>query len=383
MASRFRTILSTLSIIGVSVGVSLIAVEFVVRLVIPQQVPVVEPGLFLPTEGLEYEHAPNLAIQHNVGEGPVHYFTDEKGYRIAAPNSPNDLPNDDSEFKVLALGDSFLEAVAVEYEATMTARLEVAYRECIGSGVRIHNTGVRGWDPNHYLIKARQELPSGDYDAVVTFVFLGNDIIEVPRDSFPARTETKRSWTFPRSYRDLVGNVLQPLYRNVGVKSHLVLMVKSRSNTLLAQLGLTKNGLSKTLVVSEERSEYWTTTADVVEQIDREARANGVPALFVIIPADYQIDQKLGKALIRGANLDATTVDFDQPNRILKREFQERGLRVIDSAPSLRSAFDDGEKVYLSIDRHLSGQGHRVVSEDVLPHLASILDPSNPTAACG
>jgi hypothetical protein len=55
--------------------------------------------------------------------------------------------------ELVALGDSYLEAMQVEYEDTMTALLEKRLSSRLGRSMRILNTGVGGWDPNQYRIQ--------------------------------------------------------------------------------------------------------------------------------------------------------------------------------------------------------------------------------------
>ena len=72
---------------------------------------------------------------------------------------------------MLALGDSFLEALQVEYEDTMTAYIERGLFAQLGAEVQVVNTGVSGWDPNQYLMQAREELANDTYDLVVVFLY--------------------------------------------------------------------------------------------------------------------------------------------------------------------------------------------------------------------
>ncbi len=91
------------------------------------------------------------------------------------------------------------------------------------------------------------------------------------------------------------------------------------------------------------------------------------------MPADYQIDQRLGENYAAGSGFGLEEIDLDQSNRILEDEMRRRGLRVIDLTGELREAFLSGHAPYLLLDRHLSEAGHRVVVDKVFPVVQSFL----------
>ena len=87
------------------------------RIVAPQPLVQIRPDIWMPVDGLGYQLAPNLDTTINTGEGSVRLLTDEKGHRIGLQGPPN------GERKILAVGDSFLEGLQVEYEELVTTRL--------------------------------------------------------------------------------------------------------------------------------------------------------------------------------------------------------------------------------------------------------------------
>src|SRR4029450_2715482 len=126
---------------------------------------------YIPTEQLAWRHALNVDTRVNTGEREIRWRTDDQGMRIGG-----DLSNP-SEMTRVALGDSYLEAMQVEYEDTMTALLEKRLSSRLGRSMRILNTGVGGWDPNQYRIQLEKIIGTRRINGVVVFVFLGNDII--------------------------------------------------------------------------------------------------------------------------------------------------------------------------------------------------------------
>src|SRR6185503_6298606 len=103
------------------------------------------------------------------GERSVRVLSDERGHRIGAARRPR------PDRSVLAIGDSFVEALQVEAEQTMTALLAESLTRSSGRTVRVVNGAVGGWDANQYLIAAKRELDGAKYDLLLVFVFLEND----------------------------------------------------------------------------------------------------------------------------------------------------------------------------------------------------------------
>lgn len=96
----------------------LILIEVLVRLFMPQQLVQLRPDMYVPDNRLGWDHAPNIDTWINTGERAVRVMTDEYGNRVR----PGE--NDSTAYRVLALGDSFVDAHQVAYEQTMTALLE-------------------------------------------------------------------------------------------------------------------------------------------------------------------------------------------------------------------------------------------------------------------
>jgi hypothetical protein len=148
--------------------------EIAVRIAAPQQLIVPNPHLWRPDPIVGWRHVENANTQINTGEGMVHFRSDENGYRInyldedAAPADP--------EISILALGDSFLEAIQVESKETIPQLLQQRLTQVYQKPVEVVNAGLDGWNPNQYLIESRQILSRRSFDLGIVFLYVGNDI---------------------------------------------------------------------------------------------------------------------------------------------------------------------------------------------------------------
>ena len=222
---RSRAALAALAI-G-SLLLALLAAEAAVRALAPQQLVVYRPDIWEPYLGLGWVHRAGLDVEINTGERSVRLRTDANGHRIGLE------PRAADGVRVLALGDSFLAALQVQYEQTFGARLEDALSTRLGRSVAITNTGVNGWGPNHYLIKARAELARQPYSLVLVFLFMGNDIEDelvshysagVGEPSLPSGNWRTR--------------LLWPVNEWIEQRSHLFVLARHRARLLLVRFKL-------------------------------------------------------------------------------------------------------------------------------------------------
>lgn len=373
---KLRRAAQTLLLAAASLSLTLLALELGVRLLAPQQLIVLRPDLWQPTDGVGWRHRANADTVINTGDGPARIVTDGRGHRIA----PGPLPSDPT-LRVLALGDSFLEAIQVDYADTFAARLEQSLAAARGETVRVVNTGVGGWDPEQYLLEARAELERRDYDAVLVFAFLPNDLVLRRRGHLPPRQAAERRrlrWPRAASKRELVDAVAYPVNDVLERHSQLFMLLRNRAKFLLMRAGLSAHYFPAVLRTGGNLAalETWRTTAEIVAEIRDLAAARGVPMLAVLLPGVYQVDAEAGRRYAQAVGLEPTDYDLDLPSRLFGQALGAEHVPFLDTLPALRSALAAGRgPLFGQVDTHLAPAGHQVVAETVMPHLSGMLTP--------
>lgn len=360
---KFKTLTLRASLLLSSLLVTLLILEIVVRIFIPQQLIIRRPDMYRPdTNGFGWKHQANVSTVVNTGEGEVHFFTDEKGFRVGSADPPPSSP----DYKVLALGDSFLEALQVEYEDTMTATIEHELSAQLGAEVQVVNTGVSGWDPNQYLMQAKEELANDKYDLVLVFLYSPNDIIDKYVEAYPPRNPTKKTLRLPESLKkgELVDSIFYPINDALEERSQLYVFTRNNSEVILAKVGLSRYYFPKWLRLAYADSPAWTVTADVCGLIAAEAAQYDTPVVFINLPGHYSVDTDILDWYINAFNINPATIDVDQAAHILERELQARGLTFLDMTVPLRAAHEaNAGRLYGEIDAHFTRLGHQVVGE--------------------
>lgn len=350
-----------------AIVVMLLVIEGLVRLVMPQQLIVIRSDVWMPVDHFEHQLRPNLDTSINLGEREVRLITDDNGYRIGS--EPRKKPT----IRILALGDSFLEALQVEYHQTMVARLDEALSDALGERVVTVNTGVSKTGPNHYLLRARHELDRQTYDLVMVYIYLDNDIIKSKIASFkPLNPTLQHTMRMPKGFgRDeIIKAWLYPINDTLEEYSHLYILFKDRARVLLARLGLTPFYFPDVMLRSLANSPRWAFTSSVLKDIAREADKDGTPCVFVLLPANYQVIEAFLDNYVASFNIDREDMDLEQPARMLMRDLAAESFTVLNATQALKAAYKNGKKeLYGLIDTHFSPMGHEVVASYLKPHI--------------
>ena len=367
---RLRLILLAGGLACASVLLALAIGEVLVRRFAPQQLILKRPDIWRPADSLGWVHRANVRTTINTGERTVTLVTDRDGFRIGRGGSV------EAAKRVLLLGDSFMEALQVEYEESVPGLLERALRDRLGAPVAIRNTAVGGWDPPHYLLQARKAIDRERYDLVIIALYLGNDVVNWRGDRIPSRTPAEvHRLRFPRDLHaaEFVDAVLYPINDLLEVRSHLFILLKRRTEALLMRLGLTAAWFPVEFLRREATSTRWAVTGDICRDIGALSARRGVPTLVVLFPTSFQVDRAEFERYVQGFDIDVTAVDLEQPNRLLTEALRTRGLPVLDLLPALRAVQRGGTSLYGSVDRHLSPAGHAAAAAALAPVVAEYL----------
>ncbi|MGH7619158.1 MAG: hypothetical protein ACREPM_18205, partial [Gemmatimonadaceae bacterium] len=275
------------------------------------------------------------------------------------------------------LGDSFMQALQVGYDSTTGALLERDLTKTLGRLVSVWNAGVDGWDPDQYLIRARQLLARRSYDAAVVTIYVDNDIIARRRERVPARKNAERhAFHVPRGFSksDFIDAVLYPLNDYLDVRSHLYVLMKHSFDTILLKMGLSATDFPLVVQRVAAGRPMWDLTAKICADLSAAGAQHHVPVIFAIIPAPYQVDSTTFNYYVRGFSLDPRAMDIDQPQRIFDQELTKYGLRFVDVLPAFRARAHLGKPLYGHVDRHLTPLGHEMLASQIMGVLPAAIE---------
>jgi len=355
-------------LIGVSVSsgtliLSLIMLEMFLRFFYPQQLVLVDPSIYAPTNTLGWKHQSNVNTKVKTPSGEITFHTDASGYRI----DPKRYYPDTADIKILFIGDSFAEAMQVDDDKTTPERVAAMLEAGYGKKVYSCNTGVGDWDPNQYLIQSEFELTRGKkYDLGVVFLYLGNDVISERKTTFPRRQSRVRKFKKTLSF---MSAFLYPLNDYLQSRSHLFIFLKRGLVNLRIKLGLSGYPIADAFFKEKSNDRMWQITADICKDIQKEFTAHKTPVIFVFIPAIYQVEPDILKKFLHLFDIAEERIYIDQPNIILGKEFQARRIEYIDVLEDFRKKSAEGVNLYGMVDQHLNRTGYNYLAELILPHI--------------
>jgi lysophospholipase L1-like esterase len=355
---------------AVAFGTGVLALEGLVRAFLPQQLIHYRPELYREDPRVGWRFAPHLDTSVDTGERETRLRTDAHGRRIGDSASPV------AARRVLAVGDSFVAGLQVEHADLFVSRLAAQLTGDLGEPVEVVAEAAPGWSPEQYARVVEDELDRERYDAVAVFLFLGNDVVERRSGSFGIEEFRRRFGGELRWPRALDGPelraALRPLDDRIEERSHLYVLVKSRLEEVRMRLGLSPVSIPRTLLRARAGGPEWERTAAICAELADSA--GGTPVLFVLLPANYQVDRELFDRHVRWLRIDPGSVDLEQPSRLLRAALGARGLEASDSTPALVEAWRAGHRrLYGRVDAHLEPDGHRIVSEWLAPLLEAKL----------
>ena len=311
--------------------------EIAFRLFSPQQLVLMNTDKIWRKDALlGWRNRENADTWVNTGDKRVHFLTDENGFRIGDFEGAKENP----AFAVLHLGDSYVEALQVDFEETIPRIADKALAEK-GIEVRSVNTGVAGWNPNQYLAEARQLMKNKKFDAVVVYLTTDNDLIREKKSAFSA---AQVGLEISRARVSLPYLLDDFLVR----RSHLYVFVKGRLRALIGAAGLERDQyqLQGIFIRREAEDVAWETTAQVCKMISAEFGKTRTPVIFVLLPAPYQVYPEIFAKYLQRTGIHAEKTDIQQPNRKLAEAFRNKGLDLMDPLESLRQTAARGKTLY-------------------------------------
>jgi len=328
-----------------------------------------------------------------------------------------DLPAPGS-FRILVLGDSFMEAYSVSLEQSLPYRLQ---ERLASRGVEVLNLGVGGYGTAQELLILEEDGLRYRPDLVVLAFYLGNDVqnnsraIEAALLGEDAHTTFARpyaralsldaelEWTPPdrarmaphierwnerkRSSLDALRRALQPA---------MVVNLLERATGSMWSWFTSRDRYDPELVfgwpflrdVAHPKTarlweDAWLATRRLLLEMDRVAREAEARLALLLVPADFQVDPR-AFAAVEAANPELV-FDLLRINRELEAFCAQAGIPLLDPTPALAREQAAGRPVYYAIeDHHWNAAGHALAAEllaEFLDERGLLPQPPRPASA--
>jgi hypothetical protein len=288
-------------------------------------------------------------------------------------------------YRVLLLGDSFVEGAQVPAEDTVSRQLmNLLQGRLPGRSVDTVNAGNAGFGTAQELLYLEHDGAAYQSDLVMLVYFIDNDLPDngyrVARDR--KLDTTRRPFFVPDGHGgiELRPGLAPPEDRFAAVRPWLRRLVSYNliENFMLwheareqeqAQIG--KNRPTYLVDPPEIWNEAWWVTEQLLGRVRDTARSQGAELVVVAAPAYYQVNADAWRALVAGDTREENRYEQDAPNRRLAGIAERQGLRLLDLLPSVRQAQQGGARLYYPADGHWTSDGHRFAASQIAEYLTS------------
>jgi hypothetical protein len=425
MNHRLRSLLLGLTLALLSLAVALLLLEMLTRAL----------GLAAPAEptGNFWRTDPQTGWSLQPGatgrwfNPPYEYDIDitinSQGLRDVERASYDKPPD---TFRILLLGDSYVEGLRVPLEKTFGKVLEAELNAAAPDGRRyqVINAGVSGWGTDQQLLWLRSEGATYRPDLVLLSFFPGNDFQNISEALEVANIGRVQKPFFHRSEDGRLALRYQPfdpatapqpeastapaqpgngaVERLAGLRAWLAghsALYRFTANVIdeaapAMAMSLARWGLidaPQTTASAARGSDYvpvaygiyqqpleaeWTEAValagDLVQAMQDDAAGMGSRLAVVSVPAPEQVyPERWQRIMQRYRAMQTDQWDLEQPSRAARQAAEQAGVPFLDLLPIFRQAAAESEPLHLRVDGHWTPAGERLAGEATAEFLRS------------
>jgi hypothetical protein len=271
-------------------------------------------------------------------------------------------------FRILVLGDSFMEALQVPYERSFPSLLERELERTTGRRVEIINASVSGWgtdDELQYLTRYGVQHA----DLVLVAVTLHNDI----SDNLRGRFHTMKDGAL---VRQPIADATFWQYKLVELKGFLA--THSHTFQLLSRARWSRQMRWEAGQLSAHVAALFRPVPDphvargveltelLLAQMQRVAAAHGSRMVLVLLPLAVQLSDDTFGELARAATGSESGLDMRMPQRLVMGVADRMRVPAIDLLAGFRAGAAENGRLFVERDGHWNEAGHRLAVEIVV-----------------
>jgi lysophospholipase L1-like esterase len=369
--------------------VPLLAFEAVLRIFGPIVPGYYDTGSFLmrhPTLG--HFHVPNFDGWRRAPEFTSRISISPLGLRD--PRGSYAKPA--GTYRILLLGDSFIEATQVQADEMIARRLEVALNQGAPNRVEVINAGVGGYSTGQELLLLEEEGVKYEPDLVVLFFFSGNDLsnnnyrLELWDEKLEKALKPYFDLDRDGTLRFIPAPPPRPPSGPTTWLRHNLVLFNVVETGLVNKFSLPNpgepieaiDGLRQPVrgqYDAEPEGEWlraWKITEMLVARLHDRTVAMGIPLVMVGIPESRALDRDVWQREVRGGRQEAGRLAPDAPTTRVGTIAQQLGVPYLDLLPPLTDASGEAiDTLYYRYDRHWNADGHAVAAEALAQFLRS------------
>lgn len=393
---KIINLLKNLILLIIVLGLSFLILEGIFRIIKPEGTvdrrriiaTADERGLTIHKQNID-DYLPSPETQEL-----VHMKTNQEGFI----GNDYSLDKPTRTIRIAIFGDSFTEAIQVDFEKTFGYLLEKQLNQQEDSlNYEVMNFAVGGSGTMEALLLYYYYAKKYQPDLVILFFFENdfenNQFYLSQREKISSQDESwieieQSNANFRQERQDWRAQLLK-FSRFIQWADRVVRTNPSLFN-LTTKIGLHHQGplgegkeniptgqFIFQLPLQEIYQEVFVLTKDLIKLFKSEVANNGSKFSFVYLPEAVQADEAVWqKALDQNQNLEKYTWDFQQPNKYLEKAALENKIPFFDLTPEFISyyqASSDNDFLYIHRTGHLNELGHQLVADKIQEFIKEVL----------
>jgi lysophospholipase L1-like esterase len=293
-------------------------------------------------------------------------------------------------FRILVLGDSFVEAMHVPLERTFPRQLEERLnRDSGAAAIEVISAGVSGYGTASEVLYFEQKGKRYQPDLVLLAFYPGNDV----KNNSPTLEDTLKPVYGPDgALQRVAAEQAQPQlqgWRGLLARSaayhycrQLLLLRHPGLARALVRHGWLKAGAIRTAPQQDgipidygvyapspnrEWREAWSHTDDLLERLQRDVSANGARLVVAVLSTRDQIYPQSWQEIVAAhPHMRKRQWDLDGPQHRVESSCAEHGVPCVALAPAFRAAAAlDSAPLYYRHDGHWTAAGHELAAAEL------------------
>jgi hypothetical protein len=273
-------------------------------------------------------------------------------------------------FRILVLGDSFMEALQVPYEASFPSLLERTLQQQRRTPIEVVNASVSGWGTDDQLQYLTTYGLQWHPDLILVAMTLHNDISDNLRERFHIAAGGRLIPRLGKPATFLEYKVVQ-LKSLLATRSHAFQLVARarRSGEMRRDAGQLNSHVAD-LFARESGHQIvrgFELTELLLDRIRVLAGSHGTRVVLVLLPLAVQLSDEKFSAFAEAATGSPGDLELTRPQRLMQEVARRAEIPVIDLLPGFRSWTQDrGDPLFLERDGHWNEDAHRLAAEIVV-----------------
>ncbi|MBN1900928.1 SGNH/GDSL hydrolase family protein [Candidatus Sumerlaeota bacterium] len=363
---KWKRRLFPLIALGISFIIAFMGAEIILRFVMKT------PRLPLPAGSLRNDphtgtaYVPNFNGYLNVAAKVTQFKTNSQGLR----DVERDYPKPEGAYRILLIGDSYVQGHGVEYEEMFPTVFErnlkapAGYERC-----EVIKAGVGGWGPVNELNYLIHEGYKYDPDMVIVAFFTGNDY----------KDAEEPGWFV--AYRGI--RIERPVMENMN--AFVELRIFLRKNCYLYGIAVDFLKGLKSEERDRDREDIWLleycmedkpvppvgASVTAFAEFQRWCREHNKELIVMILPHRIQLEKERAKEICKKYEIEFDTVDLDRLSRVLGDALSEMNIRVMDMTSDLSDYAEKEGAVSFPNDSHYNEKTQEYIgnlmAEKIIP----------------